>query len=308
MPSQLASRVAGAVGQRLNEIGFERTRRALAGLALSLFVSLYLLVALNAPEGLGAVVRWRSPPATASRSSASSPSGSGGAGSPPASAGRGSWSRSPSLAMVGWTPVLAIYGGAARAGRGRADRARRWPPATTCRRPGAQRYKMDEFGVARLRKTVTRAAASLPSLILWALGPEGGRGWLAVGGAGGARCWRRSACAASSGCAAGASWPWRRAGARGGRRARRGRPVGLARAALPRRGACATCAAARRWPSRCLARRRRCRSSVPVAAFVGAVAVRGARLPATSRPRRSTGARRFGPGGGRRGSSSLRRS
>ena len=39
-----------------------------------------------------------------------------------------------------------------------------------------QRYGMDEFGVARLRKTVTRAAASLPSLILWALGPKEGQG------------------------------------------------------------------------------------------------------------------------------------
>ena len=37
-----------------------------------------------------------------------------------------------------------------------------------------ERYKMDEFGVARLQKTVTRAAASLPSVIIWALAPEGG--------------------------------------------------------------------------------------------------------------------------------------
>jgi hypothetical protein len=45
-----------------------------------------------------------------------------------------------------------------------------------------QRYGMDEFGVARLRKTVTRAAASLPSLILWALGPkEPGQGMLLAG-------------------------------------------------------------------------------------------------------------------------------
>jgi hypothetical protein len=31
---------------------------------------------------------------------------------------------------------------------------------------------MDEFGVARLQKTVTRTAASLPGLIIWALGPK----------------------------------------------------------------------------------------------------------------------------------------
>jgi len=35
-----------------------------------------------------------------------------------------------------------------------------------------ERYGMDEFGVARLRKTVTRASASLPSVIFWALGPK----------------------------------------------------------------------------------------------------------------------------------------
>ena len=42
-----------------------------------------------------------------------------------------------------------------------------------------QRYKMDDLGVARLRKTITRSSASLPSLILWALGPkEPGQGML----------------------------------------------------------------------------------------------------------------------------------
>ena len=44
-----------ALGSRLNEIGFERTRRAIAALALSLFISLYLAVAMNAPNGLGGV-------------------------------------------------------------------------------------------------------------------------------------------------------------------------------------------------------------------------------------------------------------
>jgi hypothetical protein len=80
-----------------------------------------------------------------------------------------------SLAVVGWTPVLAIYGGlhalvvAALLGKkmaARYDLQEAW----------RTRYKMDEFGVDRLRKTVTRAAASLPSLILWALGPKEGQG------------------------------------------------------------------------------------------------------------------------------------
>jgi len=35
--------------KRLDEIGFERTRRATAALALSLFAILYLLFSLNAP-------------------------------------------------------------------------------------------------------------------------------------------------------------------------------------------------------------------------------------------------------------------
>ena len=39
VPSGLAS-----LGQRLNEIGFERTRRALAGLGLSAFVYVLLLI------------------------------------------------------------------------------------------------------------------------------------------------------------------------------------------------------------------------------------------------------------------------
>jgi hypothetical protein len=35
-----------------------------------------------------------------------------------------------------------------------------------------KRYRMDDLGVARLRKTITRSAASLPSVILWALAPK----------------------------------------------------------------------------------------------------------------------------------------
>jgi len=161
-----------AWGGRLNEIGFERTRRALAALALSMFMTLYLLVALNAPEGLGAALvalaacyavafvavvaewfwgRWFA-------------TGLGMSGIMVAIA---------SLAMLGWTPVLALYGGlhalvvAVLTGKkmaARYDLQEGW----------RQRYQMDEFGVARLRKTVTRAAASLPSLILWALGPKEG--------------------------------------------------------------------------------------------------------------------------------------
>jgi hypothetical protein len=166
--------------KRLDEIGFERARRAVAALVLSLFVSLYLMVALNAPPGWGPAIgglagcyliaflgvaaewfwgRWFA-------------AGLGWSGVMVAVA---------SLVMMGWTPVLAIYGGLhaivvvmlmGRKMVARYDMQEAW----------RQRYGMDEFGVARLRKTVTRAAASLPSLILWALGPKDpGQGMLLAG-------------------------------------------------------------------------------------------------------------------------------
>ena len=45
-----------------------------------------------------------------------------------------------------------------------------------------ERYKMDDFGVARLQKTITRSAASLPSLIIWALAPKEEGMAFAIGG------------------------------------------------------------------------------------------------------------------------------
>ena len=50
VPSGLA-----ALSARLSDIGFERTRRAMAALSLSVFFSIYLLMSLNAPEGFGRV-------------------------------------------------------------------------------------------------------------------------------------------------------------------------------------------------------------------------------------------------------------
>jgi hypothetical protein len=156
--------------KRLNEIGFERTRRALAALALSLFVFFYLLLSFNAPEGWG--------PAFLALSMCYAVAFMG-------VAAEWFWGRwfadglgwsgllvaVASLFMIGWTPVLAIYGALhgvvvlALAGKKMAERFDLQP---TWR----ERYGMDEFGVARLRKTVTRASASLPSVILWALGPK----------------------------------------------------------------------------------------------------------------------------------------
>jgi hypothetical protein len=156
--------------KRCNEIGFERFRRALAALALSLFVCLYLMVSLNPPEGWGpAFVALAACYALAFLGVAAEwfwgrwfASGLGWSGVMVAVA---------SLAMIGWVPALAIYGGLhllivlALAG---AKMVARYDLQDAWR----QRYNMDEFGVDRLRKTVTRASASLPSVILWALAPK----------------------------------------------------------------------------------------------------------------------------------------
>jgi hypothetical protein len=75
------------------------------------------------------------------------------------------------LVAVGWMPVLAIFGTlhllvvlslTGKKMAARYDLQEAW----------RAKYKMDDFGVARLQKTVTRSAASLPSLIIWALAPK----------------------------------------------------------------------------------------------------------------------------------------
>jgi len=171
----------------LKDFGLEKTRRAVAALALSLFVSLYLVLAMNAPDGWGPAFlalgicylvaflavaadwfwgRWFA-------------------------AGLG-WSglmvSAMSIAMLGWMWPLAIYGGL----HGLIVLlllGKRMAALYDLQEGWRQRYAMDEFGVARLRKTVTRSAASLPSMILWALGPKepgqsllhAGFLWVAVG-------------------------------------------------------------------------------------------------------------------------------
>jgi hypothetical protein len=161
--------------ERLNDLGFERTRRAVSAFALSLFVFLYLFVALLlslngmpawAPAFIGLALcygvafmgvaaewfwgRWFA-------------EGLGWSGFMIAVA---------SLVMGGaWNPILGAFGAlhglivlmlAGKKMAARYDEQPAW----------RERYAMDEFGVARLRKTVTRASASLPSVILWALGPK----------------------------------------------------------------------------------------------------------------------------------------
>ncbi len=166
-----------ALTDKLGKLGWEGPRRAAAALALSFFVVLYLFLSFNAPPGWGpafaalglcylvaffSVVsgwfwgRWFA-------------SGLGWSGLMVAGV---------SLVMIGWAPALAIYGAlhamvvlplSGKSMAAQYDLQEGW----------RQRYRMDELGVARLRKTITRSAASLPSLILWALGPKEGQGmWL----------------------------------------------------------------------------------------------------------------------------------
>ncbi|HJZ86964.1 MAG TPA: hypothetical protein VKN99_17450 [Polyangia bacterium] len=83
------------------------------------------------------------------------------------------------MAMMGWQPALAIYGGLhalvvaglygtnmAALFEGQADWRKRW--------------QMGDPAVQRLGRAVTRAGASLPSLILWALAPREEPGRLLV--------------------------------------------------------------------------------------------------------------------------------
>jgi hypothetical protein len=161
--------------ERLNDIGFERTRRAVASLALSLFLSFYLIVALllymnGASELVPFVVALAACYGVASMCVAA----------------EWFWGRwfATGLAWSGLT--LAVFGivmsGEANpvvvaqlslhglviltlAGKKMAARYDDQPE-------WRQRHAMDEFGVARLRKTVTRAAAMLPGALFWALGPK----------------------------------------------------------------------------------------------------------------------------------------
>jgi hypothetical protein len=154
----------------VRDFGFTGERRALALLPLCVFGMLYLVLAMNAQPGWGAALvglalayfvgffalaagwfwaRWFA-------------SGLG-------------WSGFMvgvmALVMMGWIPALGIYAGLhglvvlllmGPKMEARYELLPAW----------RERYGMDEFGVARLGKAVTRGAGALPTLILWALAPR----------------------------------------------------------------------------------------------------------------------------------------
>jgi hypothetical protein len=161
--------------ERLNNIGFERTRRAVAALGLSLFVFLFLVLALL--MWLNGQTAWV--PSFIALSLAYAVAFMG-------VAAEWFWGRwfAAGLAWSGlitgvavlfqlgeWNPVLGTYGilhGLVVLMLSGAKMAERYELQPAWR----ERYGMDEFGVARLRKTVTRASASLPSVILYFLAPK----------------------------------------------------------------------------------------------------------------------------------------
>jgi hypothetical protein len=160
----------GRVKDGLRGLALTGERRALALLPLCLFGLLYLVLAANAQPGWGPALvglalayfvgffalaagwfwaRWYA-------------SGLG-------------WSGFMvgvmAIAMLGWIPALGIYTGlhglivGLLLGPKMAERYEL--------RPGwRERFNMDDFGVARLGKAVTRGASALPTLILWALAPR----------------------------------------------------------------------------------------------------------------------------------------
>lgn len=160
---------------RLNNIGFERSRRALAALALGLLISFFLFLTLVLY--LNGQTPWV--PAFAALTACYVVAFM-------SVAAEWFWGRW-FAGGLGWfwvmvVATLMITGGTADSGlllfgalhglvvlmlagpkmAARFDEQPAW----------RERYGMDDHGVARLRKTVTRASASLPSVIIGALAPK----------------------------------------------------------------------------------------------------------------------------------------
>lgn len=160
--------------ERLKDIGYERTRRALALLPLGFFTTVYMLVALSAPPGWGPALfglgvcylvgfmalgaewfwgRWYA-------------SGLG-------------WSGLMvgvyALVSIGWVPQLVIYA-VLHALTVVCLMGPRMGTLYENRAGWRERYGLDDYGVGKLGKAVTRAAGSLPAIVLWVLQPRDGQG------------------------------------------------------------------------------------------------------------------------------------
>jgi hypothetical protein len=156
--------------QRLDDLGFVGERRAVAVLLLAFYAVLYFLVALSNPEGLGPAfgglcacyalaifalvagwfwARWFTN----------------------GLAWSGMMMGALALIMGGWNVVFGIYAGSHGA-MFLCLGGRRMAEVFDLQAAWRERFGLDEHGVVRVRRAVTRAAAALPSLVLWALAPR----------------------------------------------------------------------------------------------------------------------------------------
>ncbi|HEY0709317.1 MAG TPA: hypothetical protein VGG33_21080 [Polyangia bacterium] len=172
---RISERIAG-VRQWLGGLGYTGERRAAALLPLSIFGLLYLVLSLNAQPGWGPALFGLS----LSYLVAFFALASGWFWARWFASGLG-WSGFMvgvmALVMFGWQPALGIYAGM----HALVVVALMGPKMSEAYelRPGwRERFAMDDFGVARLGKAVTRGAGALPTLILWALAPREGTEWL----------------------------------------------------------------------------------------------------------------------------------
>ena len=157
---------------KLKDLGYERERAALALLALGFITFFYFLIGFNTPPEwtrvfwglcllyltafLGIASQWFWARWFAK-----------------GLAGSGFMIGVMALVMVGWHPALAVYTalhGSIVALLMGAKMSERYELQPAWR----ERYKMDEYGVARLGKAVTRGSAALPSLVMYALAPREG--------------------------------------------------------------------------------------------------------------------------------------
>jgi hypothetical protein len=154
----------------VGELGYVGERRAVALLPLCLFGLLYFVLGLNAEPGWGPALFGLS----LSYLLAFFSLAAGWFWARWFASGLG-WSGFMvglmALTMLGWHPTLAIYGGLhalvvlmLMGGK----MAARYE----LRQGWRERFAMDEYGVSRLGKAVTRGAGALPTLILWALAPR----------------------------------------------------------------------------------------------------------------------------------------
>jgi hypothetical protein len=165
--------------ERLGQIGFERTRRALAALALGTLGCGLAMLATNMPAAW-APAFWA---LTACYGAAFLSVAAGWFWGRWFAVGLGNSGvlvAVSALVQVGWAPVIAVIGaihGLAVLMLSGPRMAARFEGQPAWR----ERHGMDEYGAARLGSTVTRASAALPSTILWALGPKlDGQGTFAI--------------------------------------------------------------------------------------------------------------------------------